>query len=72
MLLANCPNSPDGDMQEDLGNEGMAEKVDTIARYTFIKESQPQSMSGLSYSQPYQSSQQDHARSSPQPTQGQC
>ena len=28
-------------MSEDLGDEGIAEGVDTIARHTFIKERQP-------------------------------
>ena len=32
-------------MLEDLGNKGMAEGVDTIARHTFSKERQPQAMS---------------------------
>ena len=60
-----------GDMPEDLGDEGMAEGVDTIAHHTFTKERQPQAMSELSYHQPNQPSQQDHAPSCPQPTQGQ-
>ena len=34
-------------MPEDLGDEGMAEGVDTIARPTFTKERQPQAMSEL-------------------------
>ena len=59
-------------MPEDLGDEGMAEGVDTIARHTFNKEWQPQAMSELSYCQPYQPSQQDHAPSYPFRTQGQA
>ena len=31
-------------MIEDLGDEGMAEGVDTIARHVFTKERQPQSL----------------------------
>ena len=50
-------NSPDSDMPEDLGDEGMAEGVDTIARHTFNKEKQSQTMSELSYDQLNQSSQ---------------
>ena len=46
----------------------MAEEVDTITRYTFNKERQPQAMTELSYLQPNQSSQLDHAPSYPQPT----
>ena len=41
-------NSPDSDMPEDLGDEGMAEGVDTIAHHTSTKETQPQAMSELS------------------------
>ena len=41
----------------------MAEGVDTIVRHTFTKERQPQAMSELSYHQPNQPSQQDHAPS---------
>ena len=41
-------------MQEDLGDEGMAVGVDTIARHTFTKERQSQAMSELSYHQHYQ------------------
>ena len=55
-------------MPEDLGDEGMAEGVDTIARHTFTKERQPRAMSELSYQQPNQPSQQDHAPSYPQRT----
>ena len=33
----------------DLGNEGMADGVDIIARHTFTKEREPQAMSELSY-----------------------
>ena len=57
-------------MPEDLGEEGTAKGVDTIGRHTFTKETQPQAMSKLSYYQPNQPSQQDHAASCPQPTQG--
>ena len=60
-------NSPDSDMQEDLGDEGMAEGVDTIACHTFTKERQPQVMSELAYHKPDQPSQQEHAPSYPQP-----
>ena len=49
----------------------MAEEVDTIARHTFTKERQLQAMSELSYHQPKQPFQQDHASSYPQLTQGQ-
>ena len=61
-----------GDMPEDLGDEGMAEGVDTITRHTFTKERQPQAKSELSYHQLNQPSQQDHALSKPQSTQSQC
>ena len=47
-------------MQEDLGDEGMAEGVDTIARHTFTKERQPQAMLQLSYHQPNRLSQQNN------------
>ena len=57
--------------QQDLGDEGTAEGVDTIARHTFAKERQPQAMSKLSYHQANQPPQQDHALSYPQPIQGQ-
>ena len=57
-------------MREDVGDEGMAEGVDTVARHTFTKERQPQAMLKLLYHQPNQPSQQDHAQSYPQPTQG--
>ena len=53
-------NSPDSDMQEDLGDEGMAKGVDTVARHTCTKERQPRTVSELSYHQP---SQRDHASS---------
>ena len=58
-------------MQQDLGDERMAEGVDTIVHHTFTKERQPQVVSELSYHQPDQPSQQDHALSYPQLTQGQ-
>ena len=58
-------------MPEYLGDEGMAEGVDTIARHTFIKERQPQAISKLIYHQPNQPSQEDHAVTYLQPTQGQ-
>ena len=57
-------------MQEDLGEEGMAKGMDMITHHTFNKERQPQAMSELLYHQPNQPSQQDHAPSYPQPTQG--
>ena len=53
-------------MPEYQGDEEMAEGVDTIVRHTFTKEWQPQAMSELSYHQPNQPSQQDHAASYPQ------
>ena len=49
-------------MAEDLGIEGMAEGVDTIACHTFTKEGQPQAMSGLSYRLPSQPFEQDDFR----------
>ena len=49
----------------------MAEGLDTITHHTFTKERQPQAMSELSYHQPNQPSQQDHALSYPQLTHGQ-
>ena len=58
-------------MPEDLGDKGMAEQADKIARRTFSIERQPQAMSELLYRQPNQSLQQDHDASYPQPTQGQ-
>ena len=58
-------------MPEDLGDEGMAEGMDTIARNAFTKERQLQAMSELSYHQPSQPSRQDLAPSYSQPTQGQ-
>ena len=57
-------------MPEDMGDERMAEGVDTIARHTVTKEWQPEAMSKLSYHKPNQPSQQDHAPSYPQRTQG--
>ena len=39
-------------MPEDLGDKGMAERVDTIARHTLTKERQPQTKLELSYHQP--------------------
>ena len=59
-------NSPDSDMPEDLGDEGIAEEVDTIARHIFTKEMQTQAMSELSYHQPNEPFQQDHAPRYPQ------
>ena len=41
-------------MPEHLGDEGMAERVDTFARHTFTKDRQPQVISELSYHQPNQ------------------
>ena len=38
-------------MSEDLGDEAMAEGVDTIACYIVTKERQPQTISELSYYQ---------------------
>ena len=58
-------------MPKDLGDEEMVEGVDTLTCHTFTKERQPQAMSELSYHQPNQPSQQDHARSYPQATPGQ-
>ena len=58
-------------MAEDLGDEGMAEGVDIIARHAFTKERQPQAMSEILYHQPNQSFQQDHTPSYTQPTQNQ-
>ena len=52
-------------MPEYLRDEGMAEGVDTIGDHTFTKERQPQAVSELSYHQPNQPSQQDHAASYP-------
>ena len=43
-------------MPEDLGDEGIAEEVDTIARHIFTKEMQTQAMSELLYLQPNQPS----------------
>ena len=63
-------NSPDSDTERP-GRRKMAEWVDTIACHTFTKEKQSQAMSELLYHQPSQPSQQDHASSYPQPTQGQ-
>ena len=58
-------------MPDDMGDEGMAEGVITIACHTFTKERQPKTMSELLYHQPNQPSEQDHAPSYPKPTQGQ-
>ena len=58
-------------MPEDLRDKGMAKGVDAITHHTLTKKRQPQAMSELSYHQPDQPSQQDHAMSYPQPTQGQ-
>ena len=59
-------------MPEDMGDEGMVEGVDTIARHiTFTIERLPQAVEELSYHQPNQPSQQDHAPSYLQLTQGQ-
>ena len=54
---------PDNDMQEHLGDEEMAEGVDTIACHTFTKERQPQAMTEISCHQPDQPSEEDHAPS---------
>ena len=45
-------------------------EVDTIAGHNFTKERQIQAVSELSYHQPNQPSQQAHAQSCHQPTQG--
>ena len=58
-------------MEEDVRDEGMVKGEDTVAYDTFTKERQPQAVSGLSYHQPNQPPQQDHAPSDPQPTQDQ-
>ena len=58
-------------MPEDLRDKRMTQGADKIARRTFSKERQHQAMSELSYRQLKQTSQQDHASSYPQPTQGQ-
>ena len=58
-------------MLADLEDKGMAGGVGTLARHTFTKERQCQAMSELSYHQPNQPSQQDHAPSYPQLTQSQ-
>ena len=55
----------------DLGDKGMAERVDTICLSHLTKERHIKAMSELPYNQPDQPSQQDHAPSHPQPTQGQ-
>ena len=57
-------------MPKDLGDEEMVEGVDTLTCHTFTKERQPQAKSALTYHQPNQPSQQDHATSYPQLTQG--
>ena len=49
-------------MPEDMGDEGMA-GVDTIVCHTFTNERQFKAMSELSYHQPNQPFQQDHAPS---------
>ena len=36
-------------MPEDLGDEGMAERVDTVSRHIFTKQRQPQAILELSY-----------------------
>ena len=56
---------------QGLSDEGMAKRVDTIARRTFTKERQPQEMSELLPNQCSQPIQQDHALNYSQPTQGQ-
>ena len=60
-------NSPDSNMPEDRGDKGMAEGVDTMVRHTFTKQRHPRATLELSYDQPNQPSQQDHALSYPQP-----
>ena len=50
----------------------MVEEVNTVACRTFTKERQPEAVSELSYHQPNQPPQNDHAPSYPQPTQGQA
>ena len=60
------PLGVDNIPSELLGDERMAEGVDTIACHTFIKERQLQVMSGLSYDQTNQPLQQDHDPSYPQ------
>ena len=40
VALTDNSNSPDSDMQEDLGDEGMADGVDTVTCHTFTKERQ--------------------------------
>ena len=63
-------NSPDSNVTEDLGDEGTAEGVGILAHHTFTKEGQPKATSELSYRQLNQPSEQDHAPSFAQPTQG--
>ena len=58
-------------MPEDLGYEGMGERVDTITHLTLTKDKQPQAMSELSHHQATQSFKLDHALPCPQPTQDQ-
>ena len=56
-------NSPDSAMYEYLGDEGMAEGVDTIGDHIFTKERKPRAVSGVSYHQPNQPSQQNYVPS---------
>ena len=58
-------------MQEDLGDKGMAEGVNTIACHIFTKQRQPLAISELSYHQPNQQSQIPHPLIYSQLTQGQ-
>ena len=58
-------------MPEAVGGEGMAEGLDRVACHTLTKERQTQAMSQISYHQPNQPSQRDHAPSYPKPTLGQ-
>ena len=60
---------PDNDVPDDLGDKEMVEEVDTIAHHTFTKERQCQAVLELSYHQPNQPIQQDHALSYSQLTQ---
>ena len=64
-------SSLDSDMPDDLGDEEVAEGLGTLIHRTFTEEKQPQAVSELSYHQPNQPSQQDHAPSYPKPTQDQ-
>ena len=54
-------NSPDSDMPEDLGDEGMAEGVDTIVHHTFTEERKPAAVPELPNNKPHQSPMQSHA-----------